>query len=179
MCDLTPKAPKTLLQPSAAVLQRMAGWFISALVGPSYWHGAGDWLIHHHHQNVFTEVPRPCSEAESEPLGIPPPPGHLFLFVPYFKIIARTNHGNPAVLGRQSTRLGSCSGVAAVLNRTFYLIACRHRATAPKHQTTTPSWGCWRRVGVSKPRFDLFHSKPTRNKLRRKKGPALGGVSGE
>ena len=26
--------------------------FTSALAGPSYWHGAGVWLIHHHHQAV-------------------------------------------------------------------------------------------------------------------------------
>ena len=42
-----------ITEPSAAALQRMAGWCISALAGPSYWHGAGVWLIHHHH-NLFS-----------------------------------------------------------------------------------------------------------------------------
>ena len=38
-------------EPSAAALQRMVGRFTSALTGPpSCWHGAGVWLIHHHHQ---------------------------------------------------------------------------------------------------------------------------------
>ena len=47
------------------------------------------------------------SESESALFGIPPAPGYLC--GPYFKIIARTDHGNPAVPGRQSTRLGSRS----------------------------------------------------------------------
>ena len=36
-------------KPSAAALRRMPGWFISAVAGLSYLHGAGVWLIHHHH----------------------------------------------------------------------------------------------------------------------------------
>ena len=58
------------------------------------------------------------SGSESALLGIPPAP--KYLCEPYFKIIARTDHGNPALPGRQSTRLGSRSGAAVVPKTSFF-----------------------------------------------------------
>ena len=53
------------------------------------------------------------SESGSVLFGIPPAPEYLC--GAYFKTIARPDHGNPAVPGRQSTRLGSRSSEAAAV----------------------------------------------------------------
>ena len=91
---------------------------------------------------------------------------------PYVIVTTRTNHGNSAVSVRQSARLGSRSGAAAVLKRQFFL-----NYAPPPHPTTKPSRG-WLRVGDRKPRCVLFCSMPVLReiKLRRKKGPTSWGV---
>ena len=95
------------------------------------------------------------SELESALFSTPLAPGYLY--GPYCKIIARTDHGNPAVPGRQSTRLGSRSGAAAVVPKTIFFLNC----APPPHQTTKPSRG-WLQLGVSNARLVLFEIDPAR-----------------
>ena len=96
------------------------------------------------------------SESESAHVCISPPPGYLC--GPYFIVTARTNHGNSAVSVRQSTRLGSRSGAAAVLkNSFFFLITRRHRIQPPSQA------GVGFGAGIGSHVF-LFNAGITRNK---------------
>ena len=102
---------------------------------------------------------------------ISPPPGHLC--GPYFKVTARTNNGNPAVLFSQCCKPHLANWQKKMcLNSTFF----RYSARSP-HRATKPSRG-WLRVVVRKPRLVLFELARTEIKLRRKQGPTGGGVSG-
>ena len=80
-------------------------------------------------KNVFHE----SSESQSAFFGIPPATGYLC--GPLFEIIAWADHGNAAVPGRQSTRLGSRSGANGAKSKVFLNFA------PPPHQTTKPSRG--------------------------------------
>ena len=91
---------------------------------------------------------------------ISPPPGHLC--GPCFKVTARTNNGDLAVLFSQCCKphLENCQKMC--LNSTFF----RYSARSP-HRATKPSRG-WLRVGGRKPRFVLIASDPTRAKVTAK-----------
>ena len=93
------------------------------------------------------------SESESASLAYRRPRG---IYATLLKSIARTDHGNPAVPGGQSTRLGSRSRAAAVPKTRFFL-----NCAPPPHQTTKPSRGRLQ-IGVSKPRLFLFELDPER-----------------
>ena len=82
---------------------------------------------------------------------ISPPPGHLF--GPYFKVTARTNNRNPAVLFSQRYKPHLANWQKLRLNSTilrFFVIA-RDRRIAPASQagvgfglwSGSPVWFCW------------------------------------
>ena len=81
-------------------------------------------------------------------------------------VTARTNHGNSAVSVRQSTRLGSRSGAAAVLKNSFFL----NYAPPRRHRTQPPSQaGVGFRSGIGS-RRSLLCSMPI---LPEREFPAL------
>ena len=86
---------------------------------------------------------------------VSPPPGHLC--GPYFKVTARPNNGNPAVLFSQCYKPHLANWKKMCLNSTFF----RYSARSP-HRATKPSRG-WLRVGVSKPQFILVATVAARN----------------
>ena len=87
-----------------------------------------------------------------------PPPGHLC--GPYFKVTARTNNGNPAVMFSQCRKPHLASWPKKMcLNSTFF----RYSARSP-HRATKPSRG-WLRVVVRKPRLVLVKCRATWNKV--------------
>ena len=117
------------------------------------------------HQSTTKNVFYESSESESALFCISP--ALEYLCGPYFKVIARTNHGNPAVPVCHSTRLGSRSAAAAVQKNSLFL-----NCAPPPHPTTKPSRG-WLLAGASKPHgwfcpSSLPHEIKLR--LRRKKG---------
>ena len=99
---------------------------------------------------------------------ISPPPGYLC--GPYFKVTARTNNGNPAVLFSQRYKPHLANWQKMCLNSTFF----RYSARSP-HRATKPSRG-WLRVGGRKPRFVLSNADPTRNKVTAKRKDRRPGV---
>ena len=86
---------------------------------------------------------------------ISPPPGHLC--GPHFKVTARTNNGDPAVLFSQCYKPHLANWQTMCLNSTFF----RYSARSP-HRATKQIRG-WIRVGVSKPQFTLVAAVAARN----------------
>ena len=84
-----------------------------------------------------------------------------YLCLPYSEVIvlARTDHGNSAVLfsQRYKPHLENCQRMMCLLNSALF----RYSATSP-HRATKPSWG-WLHIGGSKQRLVLAESDPTSN----------------
>ena len=98
------------------------------------------------HENVFL---RKIGVRERTFFCILPPPGHLR--GPYFKVTARTNNGNPAVLFSKCCKPHLANWQKKMcLNSTLF----RYSARSP-HRATKPSQG-WLRVVVRKLRLVLF-----------------------
>ena len=97
------------------------------------------------------------SASESALCCISPPP--RYLCGSYFKVTARTNHGNPAVLFSQRYKPHLANWQKLCLNSTFFRYSARspHRATKPSRD--------WLWVAVRKPRLVLLGIKATRNKV--------------
>ena len=105
-----------------------------------------------HEKRVFTKA----RSQRAHFLFISPPPGSLC--GPYFKVTARTNNGNLAVLfvsQRYKPHLANWQKMR--LNSTVF----RYSARSP-HRATKPSRG-WLRVVVRKPRLVLLEFRAPRN----------------
>ena len=101
-------------------------------------------------------------------------PAPRYLCGPCFKVIARTDHGNPAVLFPQRCKPHLANWQKKMcLNSTFF----RYSARSP-HRATKPSQGRLR-VGGRKPRFLLSNADPTRNKVTANERTGVLGCGGK
>ena len=124
---------------------RKTGDFLSALARPSYWHGAGVWLIHHHHLIISLS---PLGLSEQLQHSIHRTPRRAPRCAPMLRAAARPFPPQPIHKRAAGNGFLVCGGAgsfaqfgALALNTAAAPPPSRHRALAPRALAPTPRAG--------------------------------------